>query len=103
MIAQYCIIRADLPTGLKGAMLIHAARESSVGIPHNPHEYAIALQARDESHLEEISFMLFREGIAHRRIIESDAPWTGQLMALGISPALRDPIRRLLSSLPTMK
>ena len=98
MIAHYCITRADISTGLQAAMLIHAAGESSPG-NLEPHTYAIALVCDDEDDLEALSFRLFMEGIKHKRIIESDAPYTGQLMALGIPPGPRSMLNKHLSSL----
>jgi hypothetical protein len=96
-ITHYCITRSDIPTGLKAAQLIHAAGESSPGeLP--PHTYAIALETPDEKALQELSSKLFLAGIRHKRIIESDAPWTGQLMALGIPPKKRSILKRYLSS-----
>ena len=102
MIAHYCITRADIPTGLQAAQLIHAAGESSPGnLP--PHTYAIALTTRDEAELQALSQRLFLSGIRHKRIIESDAPWTGQLMALGIPPASRNKLKQFLSSCPLLR
>jgi hypothetical protein len=102
VIAHYCITRADIPTGLQAAQLIHAAGESSPG-NLKPHTYAIALTAPDERALEDLSFKLFRLGIPHKRIIESDAPWTGQLMALGLFPDSRNKLRKYLSHLPLLR
>ena len=83
-------------------MLIHAAGESSPG-NLSPHTYAIALQARDENALNDLSFKLAAGGIPHKRIIENDAPYTGQLMAIGIKPMHRSALRRYLSALPLIK
>ncbi len=102
MIAHYVVTRADIPTGLQAAQIIHAAGESSPGnIP--PGCYAIALVARDEGELDALSFGLFRAGIRHARVVENDAPWTGQLMAIGIPPRPRKELRRYLSHLPLVK
>lgn len=99
---HYCIVRADLPHGIQAAQLIHAAGESSPGnLP--PHTHAIALTCKDERELEDLSFRLFQAGIKHHRILESDAPWTGQLMALGIPPAPRSLLKPLLSRYPLLK
>lgn len=102
MIAHYCITRADIPAGLKAAQLIHAAGESSPG-NLEPHTYAIALETRDEGELHALSERLFLAGIKHKRIIESDAPWTGQLMAIGIPPARRNQLKKYLSSCKLLK
>ena len=102
MFAHYAITRADLPTGIQAAMLIHAAGESSPGsLP--PHTYAIALTCKTEHDLNELSFKLFQAGISHRRILESDAPYSGQLMALGIKPGWRSELRRHLSHLQLLR
>lgn len=102
MIAHYCITRADIPHGNQAAQLIHAAGESSSG-NLSPHTYAIALTARDEAHLDEISVRLDAEGIVHTRIVENDAPYEGQLMAIGIPPQERWRIHKHLSQLPLLK
>lgn len=97
MIAHYCLTRADIPAGLQAAQLIHAAGESSPGnLP--PHTYAIALTCADEGELNTLSNRLFLAGIKHKRIIESDAPYSGQLMAIGIPPQPRSMLKRHLSS-----
>lgn len=102
MIAHYCITRADIPTGLQAAQLIHAAGESSPGnLP--PHCYAIALVCKNEAELQALSEKLFFHGIKHKRIVESDAPYTGQLMAIGIPPAERSKLKRYLSMYSLLK
>lgn len=60
--------------------------------------YAIALQVPSEGALEAVSARLKRLGIPHHRVIEDDAPYSGQLMALGIMPALRHTLKPHLSS-----
>lgn len=98
---HYCVTRADIPIGRQAAMLIHAAGESSPGnLP--PHTFAIALEARDESHLDSISKKLFESGIAHKRIVETDAPYKNQLMAIGVRPMERSKVRPYLSELPLL-
>jgi DNA gyrase inhibitor GyrI len=83
-------------------MFIHAAGESSTGsLPGGT--YAIALQARDETQLREISEQLTRRGIKHRHVIEDAAPYCGQLMALGCEPGPREVVGRWLASLPSAK
>lgn len=101
-LTHYCITREDIPHGLQAAQIIHAAGESSPGnIP--PHCYAIALTTRDERELNDLSFELFRAGIPHRRIIENDEPWAGQLMAIGVKPMHRSELRRHLSGLRLLR
>lgn len=103
VIALYCITRADIPHGPQSAQLMHATREATAGMAANPHEYAIALTEPDEAALEALSFRLFQLGIPHKRIIEPDAPYNGQLMALGIPPMPRGQIGPLLSSCKLVK
>jgi hypothetical protein len=83
-------------------MLIHAAGESSPGnLP--PHTYAIALSCKNEHELNELSHKLFLSGISHKRIVESDAPYNGQLMALGLKPGWRSELKKHLSSCPLLR
>jgi hypothetical protein len=83
-------------------MLIHAAGESSPGkLP--PHTYAIALTQKNEHDLNELSYDLFKASIAHQRIVENDAPYSGQLMALGVKPGWRSELKKHLSSCPLLK
>lgn len=101
-IAHYCITRADLPHGAQAAQLIHAAGESSPG-SLAPGTHAYALCARDEDHLREIGWELTKNGIIPKLIVENDAPYTGQLMAIGIPPMPRSKLKKLLSDLPLLK
>jgi hypothetical protein len=63
----------------------------------------VLLQARDEEHLKQIGFDLFMAGIPHKLIFEPDAPWTGQLMAIGVCPQPRGKLRRHFANLPLLK
>lgn len=84
-LTHYCVIRRDLPLGVLGAQLVHAAGESSPGgLPVGT--IAVALAARDESHLEELERKLIERQIPHRAIREPDSPWNGALMSIGIEP-----------------
>lgn len=88
--------------GHQAAQLIHAAGASSPGnLPVGT--YAIALHAKDEDELKRINYALLQEGIGCSTIIESDAPYSGQLMAIGIAPMDRRRLRRLLSRYPLVK
>ena len=57
----------------------------------------------DEKKLAALSETLTQAGIEHRRIVESDAPYTGQLMALGLVPVRKAVARRYVSSLPLLR
>lgn len=95
--------RRDLPRGTQAAQLIHAAGHSSPGTSLPSGTYAIALSCQDEAELREISTRLDAAGIHHHRICEPDAPFNGQLMALGLPPAYKSTYRRYISNLPLIK
>lgn len=83
-------------------MLVHAAGESSTGnLPSGT--YAIALQARDELHLLEVAQLLFRNNVKYKLIRETDPPYGGQAMAIGVFPREREEVRKLLSQLPLVR
>jgi hypothetical protein len=65
--------------------------------------FAFALVTPDEQSLQDLSFKLFMEGIPHKCIFEPDAPWTGQLMAIGVFPGPRKKLRKYFSNLPLLK
>lgn len=102
VIAHYCITRADLPHGVKAAQLIHAAGESSPGNVHSG-TFAFALVTKTEEELKALGWELFKAGIPHKLIFEPDAPWTGQLMAIGVVPGPRKKLRKYFSNFPLLK
>jgi hypothetical protein len=61
--------------------------------------YAVALEARDEAALLQLGRTLTAANIQHVAVTESDAPYAGQLMAIGCAPAPKEHLRRYLSSL----
>jgi hypothetical protein len=90
-------------------MYIHAAAQSAAGM-HDDATFALALDCCREpesgdhrQHLAEISCMLVREGIPHRRIFENDDPYNGDLMAIGCQPMQRNRIGELLRHLPAAR
>jgi peptidyl-tRNA hydrolase len=99
---HYCIVRSDLPRGILAAQLIHAAGESSTGnLPDGT--YAIALAAQNEAELLAIEERLKISGISFRAIRENSGPCEGQITAIGVLPAEKGVLKRLLSSLPLLK
>lgn len=91
-----------MPVGVQAAQLIHAAGASSPGdLPHGT--YAIALHAKDESELKKLSEALSKAYVVHTPIIESDAPYSGQMTAIGVFPGDRRKLKKLLSSYPLVK
>ena len=83
-------------------MFVHAAGESAGG-PLPEGVYAIALHADDMAHLFKVACLLAKNHIKHKLIIESDAPYEGQLMAIGIAPMEREKIRPFLADLRSAK
>jgi hypothetical protein len=95
-------VRADLPRGIQAANIVHAAGESSPGgLPSGTH--AVVLTVPDELTLQRVAAKLAAANVAFVRIEEPDAPWDGALMALGLVPARKEDVRRLLSSLPLLR
>lgn len=100
-LTHYVVVRSDLPVGLQAANLVHAAGESSPGgLPSGT--YAVALHAT-HAQLAHLAMRLRASGVPHACVHEPDAPWCGALMAIGLVPAPREEVRRLVSSLPLVK
>ena len=100
---HYVVVRSDLPHGVQVAQTIHAAGESCEG-PLPSGTYAVALSVPDETSLRELARRLWDSEVPHKLILEPDAPYDGQAMAIGIFPTTdRDRVRRLTSSLPLVK
>lgn len=95
-------MRADLPRGLQAAQIVHAAGESSPGnIPAGT--YAIVLAVPDKHALAAEAYRLTKVGVSLTPIYEPDAPYHGELMALGLTPGRKEDLRRHLSCLPLLK
>jgi len=87
---------------VQSAQVIHAAGESSPGnLPHDTH--AVCLTVPDEPSLRSLRTRLEAASARFVSILEEDAPYTGQLMALGFMPVRKEVLRRLLSALPLLK
>ena len=90
---HYCISRTDVPLGDLCAQLIHAAGESSPGnLPEDTR--AVSLGADSEFDLLKLEQQLKKRNIPHAAIREPDAPWNGQLMAIGIAPCRRSLVKK---------
>lgn len=99
---HYIICRRDLPLGLLGANIAHAAGESSPGnLPEGTHAYI--LMTPDEAGLLVLEKRLKLAGLRFKAIREPDAPWNNALMAIGIEPGRKEELRRHLSHLPLLK
>lgn len=60
----------------------------------------MALHAPNEAALRELDRALERAGLPRHLIVEEDAPYEGQAMAIGIPPCDRRTLKRYLSRLP---
>ncbi len=95
---HYVIVRADLPHGVQVAQTIHAAGES-VKEPVPSSTYAVALHAPNEASLIELEAHLALRGMPFVAIREPDAPYNGQLMAIGVQPMVRTKqLRKMFAS-----
>lgn len=93
------IVRTDLPVGAAAAQIVHAAGESSPGnLPGGT--FAVVLGVPSETALVVIKEKLQVAGLSFVPIVECDAPYEGQLMAIGLRPIMRSVGRKVLSNLP---
>lgn len=83
---HYCIIRKGLPVGVIAAQLVHAAGESN---PEGKHSYSVVLCANKDK-LEIIESKLKNLGVSHVSVRETDAPYNGELLAIGINPFVKE-------------
>ena len=90
------------------AMVAHAAGESFFvkgyynaleqgGIPPIPRCTVVVLAARDEAVLDELRRRLQGRSIPYVAFFESDPPYDGQLMSIGLVPGLRQDLREHLN------
>ena len=99
---HFIITRRDLPLGPLAAQVAHAAGNSSPGnLPE--HTIAVVLGVPDEPALESVAKRLTLAGAEFVRIVEDDAPYHGQLMAIGCKPGRKEVIGRSLSGLPLLR
>lgn len=95
-------MRSDLPRGLQAAQIVHAAGESSPGdLPAGT--YAVVLAVPGKHELAAEAYRLTKAGIEFTPIYEPDAPYCGELMAIGLKPQRKEKLKRHLSSLPLLK
>jgi hypothetical protein len=99
------IVRSDVPPGVQLAQTIHAAGWSAQ-LPGAslaaPPTIAIALAAGPDE-LAALARALAEAGVRHVLVHEPDEPWRGALMAIGVVPSPRTPVRRLLAHLPLVR
>jgi peptidyl-tRNA hydrolase len=94
------LVRKDLPFGVALAQSVHAAGESAQNVTLPPNTHAVVLACPDEASLLAAEEKLLRNGIEFVSIREPDAPYLGQITAIGIKPQPRKKLRKLLSYLP---
>lgn len=71
---------------------------------HPPGTFVVVLAAADEEHLRDISLVLGNNRLEFTLITETDGPYSGQAMAMGLElVADRGPVRKVVSSLPLLK
>jgi len=91
-----------LPVGVIAAQLVHAAGESSNGnLPEGT--IAIVLAVPNIAKLLALEKRLIDANISHKAIREPDAPWNGEIMAIGVQPMERNKIKKYFSNLPLLK
>jgi peptidyl-tRNA hydrolase len=93
------IVRSNLPIGFLAAQIVHAAGESS-NENLRPGTNAVVLSVLTEAALLLVERQLQKLGIAHVSIREPDAPYNGELTAIGLMPlADRSKVKPILSRL----
>lgn len=97
---HYVIVRDDLPVGLMAAQVVHAAGESASLRSPPPQCHAVVLVA-SKKQLEELDTVFRWEKIPFRAIYEDDAPYSGEIMAIGIAPCATG-LGRWLRKLPLL-
>lgn len=112
---HYIVVRRDLPAGDICAQVAHAAGESfyklrpsssdaersvsngEAGASQAPsgstfdpsRTVVVVLGSRNEGRLQRLEQQLVEKQVAHVSIRETDGPWNGQLMAVGLVPGLK--------------
>ncbi len=98
MLSHFCVVRSDLPPGVRTAYVVHAAGES-VRDPVPSGTRTVVLAARDEQHLRDVAKQLERHQVDHKAIWED-----GVLFAVGVAPiADLTRVRRVTSTLPLVR
>lgn len=94
-------MRRDIPTGLQGAYIGHAAGESNPFNRKNMH--IVVLTCADEAELKATAHRLSVACLPHHVMSESDGPFAGQVLSLGVEPNRKEVVRRYLSCFPLFK
>lgn len=91
---HFILVRSDLPVGVMGAQITHAAGESAGIRPPPPNCHAVVLAAK-EAELHRLEKVLRKEGIQIAAIYEDDPPFEGMLLAIGVAPCQKEASRWL--------
>lgn len=101
-VTQYIIVRSDLSRGIIAAQVAHAAGSGST--QHPPNTFVVVLAARSEEHLRSIHRKLELRDIDCTLIEETDPPFEGVAMSIGMGLVKdRTRVRKVVSNLPLLK
>ena len=105
---HYLLVRRDLPFGVTLAQLAHAAADSimhSRYLALTPGTTVVVLGVRNEITLKKWARKLSwrKHGVPHTLVREPDAPWNGQLMAIGVWPGERSKLEPIFKTLQTFR
>ena len=89
------ILLQSLPSGAKLAQAVHAAGESGGNVPKNTH--AIVLETNRDSLLD-LEAKLWDDAIPCEAVRETDYPYEGQLLAIGICPGKKEILEKYVST-----
>jgi hypothetical protein len=95
-------VRDDLPRGVLAVNILHAAGESAAGRV-DCRTNGVVLSAKNEIELKVFAERCEAKGLRVTPIQETEGPFEGQLMALGIHPDDGREARRWLSSVPLLR
>lgn len=107
-LTHYILVRRDLPLGVCAAMIAHAAGESGA-MYENPedgrfrHAIVVVLGVKSQSELRVAELILRKNNIPAVSIDESDGPYAGQFLAIGVVPCERVKVGTLLKEFQTLK
>lgn len=108
ILTHYVIVRRDLPIGILAAMVCHAAGESGAMYEHLHNERfrgatAVVLEVANENGLLKVIRRLNKHQILHIVVRESDPPYDGQWMAIGLVPVEREKVEHILREYQLLK
>lgn len=63
----------------------------------------MVLAASSEQQLRAIAARLAVAGVPHKLVVENDEPYTGQAMAIGVTPGERSKLKKYFTKLPLLQ